>query len=298
MKIAVNAHMTEPQKNDEHVGTCPLCDEENIVLKESHSIPKFVYQWVKETSATPYLRSSENVNVREQDGPKEYLLCGPCEANLSAMETELAEKLFKKIANYRSQAEEIVVTNAMRVGVLSIFWRTLLTTMSRDNSRTEEDEAALRKFLSSAKEQIRRKDVTTPIYIAPFYGEPPFYGLPIQITYLLDRMTGAYDTRFFDDPHRYYAIFKLPFMFFYIPINGWADEIDPNAEFSGAVELEKIQRIPIFLRDYIHWLAKQFAVSDNSMSHESREQIARDMSKSTKLTGSHKSMARSQIKNP
>lgn len=288
--------MAESQKRNEHMGKCALCDEENIILKESHSIPKFVYQWVKETSPTPYLRSSDNVNVREQDGPKEYLLCGDCEEDLSAMETELAEKVFKKIANYRNQAEVIVVTNAMRAAVLSIFWRTLLTTLNRDNGRTEEDEAALRNLLSSAKEQIRQKNVTTPIYIAPFYGEPPFYELPIPITYLLDRMTGAYDTRFFDDPHRYYAVFKLPFMFFYIPSNGWAEEIDPDAEFSGSVRLEKIQRIPTFLHDYIHWLVKQFAVSDESVSHESREQITRDISKSTQLTGSHKSMARSQFK--
>jgi hypothetical protein len=95
--------MTEPQQVDEHIGTCALCDQENAVLKESHSIPKFVYQWIKDTSATPYLRSSDNVNARKQDGPKEYLLCGECEGDLSAMETELAETLFKKIANYRSR---------------------------------------------------------------------------------------------------------------------------------------------------------------------------------------------------
>ncbi len=287
--------MTEPHKVGEHIGTCALCDQENAVLKESHSIPKFVYQWIKDTSATPYLRSSDNVNAREQDGPKEYLLCGACEGDLSAMERELAEKLFKKIANYRSQAQEIVVTDAMRVGVLSIFWRTLLTSLNRSNDSTEEDKVAVRNFLALAKKQIRQRIVTTPIYIAPLYGEPPFYGLPVSMTYLLDRMVGAPDIRFFDDPHRYYAVFKLPFMFFYVPSEGWAEEIDSDGKFSGAFRLSEIRRIPTFLRDYILWLAAQFDTSKQSMSRESLEQIARDTSKSRRPTGSHKSMARSRV---
>lgn len=36
-----------------YIGTCGLCDQENVVLKESHSIPKFAYAWVKESSRTP-----------------------------------------------------------------------------------------------------------------------------------------------------------------------------------------------------------------------------------------------------
>jgi len=65
--------MTESDRdNDEHIGICALCDREQVALKESHSIPRFVYQWLKDTSATPYLRCSDNVNAREQDGHKEH----------------------------------------------------------------------------------------------------------------------------------------------------------------------------------------------------------------------------------
>ncbi len=192
--------MSKTRNIDNHIGTCALCDTPAVTLRESHSIPKFVYQWIKDTSSTPYLRSSDNINSREQDGPKDYLLCDVCEGDLSEIETELAEKLFKKIANYRQQADEIRITDKMRIAVLSIFWRALVTTLGRKSDRTEEDDIALRKFLSSAKEQIRNKLVTTRIYITPFYGDPPFYELPVQITYLLDRMTGAQDTRFFDAP--------------------------------------------------------------------------------------------------
>lgn len=62
--------MDRSHQVDKRVGTCTLCDQENTSLKESHSIPKFVYQWIKDTSPTPYFRSSDNVNIRVQDGPK------------------------------------------------------------------------------------------------------------------------------------------------------------------------------------------------------------------------------------
>lgn len=286
--------MTESKETDAHVGTCALCDHQDVVLKESHSIPKFVYQWVKNTSRTPYLRCSDNVNVREQDGPKEYLLCGDCEQHLSAMEAELAEQLFKKIANYRTQAQTISITESMRAGILSIFWRTLLTSANRSHDRTPEDQALVSEFLASAKDQIKKVDVTTPIYIAPFHGEPPFFELPQQLTYLLDRMVGAQDIRFFDVPHRYFAVFKLPFMFFYIASDGWSEQVDPNAEFVGTLTPAKIRSIPDFLRYYILHLVEQFKAADASMSQESREQIGQDASKCARTTGSDKSTSRSR----
>lgn len=263
---------------------------------ESHGIPKFVYQWIKETSPTPYLRSSDNVNKREQDGPKEYLLCEKCEGNLSLMETEFAEKAFKKIANYRSQAPEILVTESMRVCVLSIFWRTLLMSLSRDNNRTDEDKKVMHQFLASAKHQINKNIATTPIFVAPIYGDSPFYDLPIS-NYLLDRMVGAPDIRFFDDPHRYFAVFKLPFMFFYICGEEWSEGAYDKNKFADTVRLSDINIIPDFLRHYIQWLGDQFELSKQTMSHDNLIKIEQDISKSEKVTGSHKSLARSQRPN-
>lgn len=286
--------MTQAEKTDAHIGTCALCDDKDVVLKESHSIPKFVYDWVKSTSPTPYLRGSDNVNIREQDGPKEYLLCGDCELYLSRMEDELSTRMFKKIANYRKQAQTISITESMRAGILSIFWRALLTTSNRPHDRTPEDQELVVEFLASAKAQIKSIKVTTPIYIAPVHGEPPFFGLPQEHTYLLDRMTGAQDIRFFDGPHRYFAVFKLPFMFFYIGSEGWSEQLDSEAEFVGTLSLTKIRRIPEFLYDYILWLANEFKACDASMNQKSREQIAQDISKCSSTTGTDKSATRSR----
>jgi hypothetical protein len=284
-------------KSSHHVGTCALCDQENVSLKESHIIPKFVYQWIKDTSSTPYLRSSDNVNLREQDGSKEYLLCGKCEGDLSVMETEFAKNVFKKIANYRIQATEIIVTESMRVCVLSIFWRTLLTSISRDNIRTDEDKKVMNQFLADAKDQIRKNSTIMPIFIAPIYGPPPFYNLPTSLVYQLDRSVGAPDIRFFDGPHRYFAIFKLPFMFFYIPSEGWPNNLDNNSKFTKTITPSNIKEIPEFLRDYILWLNKQFEKLQQNISQENLEKIKQDIAKNKSITGSQKSIARSQQSN-
>lgn len=286
--------MDYSHKVDIRSGKCALCDQEEVTLIESHSIPKFVYQWIKETSPTPYLRSSDNVNKREQDGPKEYLLCAKCESKLSLMETEFAEKVFKKIANYRIQTPEILVTESMQLCVLSIFWRTLLTSLNRENNRSEEDKWAMSKFLASVKCQINKNVATTPIFFAPMYGDPPFYDLPISMNYQLDRMVGAPDIRFFDDPHRYYAVFKLPFIFFYVYSEGWPNDANDKNRFAGTPRLNEINTIPDFIRDYIKWLSEQFELSKQDMSHENLMQIEQDFSKSDKITGSHKSLARSK----
>lgn len=282
---------------DVQIGTCALCDQEEVRLKESHIIPKFVYQWIKETSPTSYLRSSDNVNKREQDGPKEYLLCGECESHLSIMEAEFAKNIFKKIANYQQQAPKILVTESMRVCVLSIFWRTLLTSLSQDNNRSDEDKKVMHEFLASAKHQINKNIATTLIFWAPIYGDPPFYDLPLSMTYQLDRMIGAADIRFFDDPHRYFAVFKLPFMFFYIFSEGWSDGEDDKNKFAGAVSLSDIKVIPNFLRNYIESLSHQFEASKQAMSRDNLVKIEQEISESEKITGAHKSLARSQRPN-
>jgi hypothetical protein len=287
--------MLKSKETDAHIGTCALCDCQNIVLKKSHSIPKFVYQWVKDTARTPYLRCSDNVNVREQDGPKQYLLCGNCEQHLSAMEDELAEKLFYKIANYRTQAETIHVTERMRAGILSIFWRSLLTLANRSNDRTQEDKNLLSEFLASAKNQVNNVNVTTQIFIIPFHGEPPFYKLPQDLTYMCDRTVGQQEIRFFDSPHRYFAVFKLPFMYFYICSDGWSEAHDPYAEFVGTLRPPSIRFLPSFLHTYILNVAEHYESTYSSMSQESRAQIEQESNKCTTTTGSDKSYVRSRI---
>ena len=72
---------------------CALCHQERE-LCDSHIIPSFVFAWLKESSATGYLRVGNNINLRVQDGLKPKLLCKECEARFNKSETPFAAKIF------------------------------------------------------------------------------------------------------------------------------------------------------------------------------------------------------------
>jgi hypothetical protein len=52
-------------------------------LEAGHVVPSFVYRWLKETSATGYIRTGENPNIRVQDGWKRWWFCRACEDQMS-----------------------------------------------------------------------------------------------------------------------------------------------------------------------------------------------------------------------
>jgi len=78
---------------------CGLCQKEKPLL-DSHIIPAFVFKWIKNTSATGYLRFLENINLRAQDGKKTKLLCSDCENILSVVETKFANAIFYPYVDY------------------------------------------------------------------------------------------------------------------------------------------------------------------------------------------------------
>ncbi len=75
---------------------CKLCRGASPV-EGSHVIPRFVSDWLKETSATGYLRWGENPNLRRQDGFKAPILCEGCEGLLASWEKRFVEEVFRPI---------------------------------------------------------------------------------------------------------------------------------------------------------------------------------------------------------
>lgn len=75
------------------IDRCRLCNQERE-LQESHIIPSFVYNWLKETSVTGHLRFGETVNKRVQDGIKSYLLCWDCEQLFAKFENTFSKEVF------------------------------------------------------------------------------------------------------------------------------------------------------------------------------------------------------------
>lgn len=74
-------------------GTCKLCGRKGT-LEESHIVPKFIYRWIKKSSASGYLRFANSPNKRTQDGIKEYWLCSSCEDIFEKWETQFSGELF------------------------------------------------------------------------------------------------------------------------------------------------------------------------------------------------------------
>ena len=104
-------------------GICRLCGS-NGELKASHIFPRFVFQWLRRTGGGQYFRSSDKPGVREQDGPKEYLLCGNCEQRFSSRESYFKQKIFDPYID--GKATSISYDSRLFYFVISVAWRTLI----------------------------------------------------------------------------------------------------------------------------------------------------------------------------
>lgn len=103
-------------------GTCKLFDIETD-LKESHIIPKFIFDYTKKTGSK-YLRGFETPNKRLQDGVKKYLLSEKAEQQFSNYEKWFAENIYypyliedKRYFQYNEKLYYFAV---------SLLWRVLL----------------------------------------------------------------------------------------------------------------------------------------------------------------------------
>lgn len=114
-------------------GECRLCGLESD-LKLSHFIPKFVGKWVKETSATGFIRLNQTINKRSQDIAKDYWLCESCEQLFSGWEREFASKVFYPIV--KDESDMVSYGDWMAKFCASLSWRTL-SYMRHKNPRTD-----------------------------------------------------------------------------------------------------------------------------------------------------------------
>lgn len=73
---------------------CALCEQEEE-LRVSHIIPKFAYDYLKETSFTKRILTATKPNIPFQDGTKYKTLCAKCENNFSIYENTFCRRIFK-----------------------------------------------------------------------------------------------------------------------------------------------------------------------------------------------------------
>ena len=136
--------------NDE----CALCKKIKD-LKESHIIPKFVGEWLKETSATGYLRDGASPNLRKQDIIKEHLLCHECEENLSKYEKRFSEEIF---VPFHSGKREFLYDDWLIKFIISMSWRVFIDQQKNDTDLAKyfvkETNKAIGEDISSGKAKI------------------------------------------------------------------------------------------------------------------------------------------------
>lgn len=116
---------------------CQLCGQTEE-LQDSHILPAFVFKWLKETSATGFIRFGEEPNKRVQDGYKKPLLCASCEQRLSVWETFFSTKLFRPLsedASLRVRYREWLLKFCV-----SVSWRSL-TMLKEDQGQDHFSEA-------------------------------------------------------------------------------------------------------------------------------------------------------------
>lgn len=110
------------QAAEEQAPVCPLCAGIGP-FRISHIIPKFAFDWLKDTSATGFMRHGPHPNLRVQDGFKKELLCDACEQLLSGWEDAVAAQLFKPYND--GSATTIAYEEWLSKFAASLVWRVL-----------------------------------------------------------------------------------------------------------------------------------------------------------------------------
>ncbi|MGE6387331.1 hypothetical protein ACQKEN_16905 [Pseudomonas sp. NPDC078416] len=114
-------------------GICKLCKKDSE-LQLSHFIPKFIGKWLKDTSATGFIRFNQSINKRSQDIAKDYWLCRSCEQLFSAWEREFANRVFYPFMD--KEESEARYGSWLSKFCASLTWRTLTYARSLDNTHS------------------------------------------------------------------------------------------------------------------------------------------------------------------
>lgn len=111
------------------IDKCSLCGNTSN-LCQSHIIPKFVFRWLKETSATGMIRGQKDPNKLYQDGFKTKLLCKICENKFNKWETQFANKIFWPYI--KKERDSFDYEEWLTKFIISLNWRLLINWPKED----------------------------------------------------------------------------------------------------------------------------------------------------------------------
>jgi hypothetical protein len=257
-------------------GLCRLCGEPRE-LQESHVIPSFVYKWLKETSATGFLRFSDTPNRRVQDGYKEYWLCFDCEQRLNVWETQFANKVFHPLngdGGLRIRYEAWMIKFCV-----SISWRTLMKVQESGLEHLNLTQQAAVKQTLDVWSKVLLDKLPHParheqhLLLFDAVTRDSTHGLPANINRYILRTVGMDVIRSESTTFVFTKMSKfivLGFIDVKHPRQWLGTKIHVREGMVGAGDCT----VPIQLRDYIVEKAKRYASLVSSMSDTQRAKIA------------------------
>jgi SEC-C motif len=124
-----------------------LCGQHKT-LRRSHIVPAFAVRWLKETSATGYLKSFKS-KVRVQETKRVYLLCDDCEQILGCDEKTFCEMIF--VPYHEQNQHQFDYGPWLRRFIVGQHWKVLVTREEKYAPEIEaiydQAESAWRQFL-------------------------------------------------------------------------------------------------------------------------------------------------------
>lgn len=194
---------------------CRLCGKETE-LCNSHIIPKFIFDYIKNMSITGGIRMTTNPNRRLEDGLKIKFLCKDCEEKFSKYEKYFKENVFNKIIDKNDFTVD-TNDNNIRFFILSISWRVLKYTYETDKEMfddlTDYEKSIIENKLSFWKTILYNEN-------HKLISKEKSYFIPLKTDTILGKTNGnnvAIDFKIFGDKNKFeteYAItyVKIPFI--------------------------------------------------------------------------------------
>ncbi|MGD9969012.1 MAG: hypothetical protein AB7S65_01025 [Sulfuricurvum sp.] len=274
---------------------CKYCGE-GEAIKNSHIIPSFIYQWLKDTSPTGFIRATDKPNKRQQDGTKSALLCKKCEKDFSEVENAFKKDLFTKLANYQVPCPlELPMTNSIKKCIYIIAWRVLADTyfFPRDHQYTSEEFSRFPDFLNEIKNSIESlKFSKFRTHLIPCTRDVlERLSLPKVEWFYYDRSIGA-EARIWDNWARFIIFIKIPSAIIIFEIFGnegdvWSGTQIENVE---TIHLDCITEIPSYVSTQIEHFYNCFLNSKEKITDNQMQKMIKEIQNADPTCGSFQSM--------
>ena len=105
------------------IGTCGLCDNEDMRLELSHFTPRFIAKEMKKSSIEGRLRSGDDPTKEFQDTFKTYAFCKACEERMMKAETEFAGRIYHPRS--KGELREVIYEKWLLDFCVSMVWRAI-----------------------------------------------------------------------------------------------------------------------------------------------------------------------------